>query len=76
MMMESYNTILKGLYKELTPREINHISLVVVSKLRDIKDELRNVELYNQPFVICSADQKLTSVEVFNRKVHIRLTFK
>lgn len=76
MMMQTYNTVLRGLYKELTPREINTISLVIVSKLRKIQDNLTNVELYNKPFVNCGANQELTSVEVFNREVHIRLTFK
>jgi len=76
MMMQTYNTVLRGLYKELTPREINTISLVIVSKLRKVQDNLTNVELYDKPFVSCSANQELTKVEVFNREVHIRLTFK
>lgn len=76
MMMQTYNTVLRGLYKELTPREINTISLVIVSKLRKIQDNLTNVELYNKPFVNRGANQELTKVEVFNREVHIRLTFK
>lgn len=75
-MMQTYNVILRGLYPELTPREINHISLVIVTKLRKIQDTLSNVELYNQQFVSCGSNQELTSVEVFNRKVHIRLSFK
>lgn len=60
MMMQTYNTVLRGLYKELTPREINTISLVIVSKLRKVQDNLTNVELYDKPFVSCGANQELT----------------
>lgn len=75
-MNGNLHTILKSLYPDLNPRAIEQIVILIKTKLRNCTDMLSNVEVYNQPFLTSTGKQETTSITVFNRTVHIRLTFK
>lgn len=74
--MGNTHLILHSFYPDLSKKDINFISLCIASKLKPFEGKLKNVELYNEPFVTSTADQTFSQVEVFNRIVYLRLTFK
>jgi hypothetical protein len=74
--MQNQHVILQSLYPELTPKEVNLISMKVTNKLKPYMDDVKQVELYNQQFVTQGANQKFLSVEAFNRTIHIRVTLR
>lgn len=75
-VMQNQHVVLQSLYPELTPKEINLISMKVSNKLKPYLDDIKQVELYNHLFLSCNGNQRCMSVECFNRVIHIRLTLR